>query len=142
MCNRVVQRQLWLMENGIPERVLNEAAGTWELVYKPCTKEQAYDMARKEFYLERQREDIRRRVLVEEARYVGAYFGRSQLQMGLRSEDKVYDEWRAWAEAENSKMQADRESAYANFGNEDSLKALAEDVEEDAPATTVSSAPI
>lgn len=123
------------MENGISEQVLNEATGDWEVTNKPCTKEQAYDMARKEFYLERQREDIRRRITAEEARFVGAYFNKSRLQISMELEDKTYDRWRSWAEGQSAKIQAERESAYANFGNEESLKALAEvELEEDAPA--------
>lgn len=114
------------MENGVPEEVLNEATGEKEIIQKPCTKEQAYDLARKEFYLVRQAEDIRRRIATEEARYVGAYFGKSRLQISMEVEDKTYDNWRQWAEAQSIKAQADRESAYANFGNEDANKVLAD----------------
>lgn len=115
------------MENGVPEEVLNEATGEMEMIQKPCTKEEAYDLARKEFYLVRQAEDIRRRIAMEEARYVGAYFGKSRLQISMDVEDKTYDSWRQWAEAQSIKAQAERESAYANFGNEDADKVLAED---------------
>lgn len=124
------------MENGtVPERVFNEATGDWETINKPMTKEQAYDMARKEFYLVRQREEIQRRIATEEARFVGAYFNKSRLQISMEVEDRTYDRWRSWAEIQSAKVQAERESAYANFGNEDSLKTLAEgEVEDEAAA--------
>lgn len=123
------------MENGAQEQVLNEATGTWEVINKPYTKEQAYDMARKEFYLERQREEIRRRITVEEAQFVGGYFNKSRLQISMGVEDQTYDRWRTWAETQTAKIEAERESAYANFGNEESLKALADtEPEADAPA--------
>ncbi|KAK3344314.1 mitochondrial ribosomal protein S25 [Lasiosphaeria hispida] len=93
----VVQRQLWLMEN-VPD----------------VTKESAYDMARREFYELRQLEDIQRRIAVEEARMVGAYFGKSTLQYGMDIEDKEYERWKKWAGAEINKMEAERQKAYTN----------------------------
>ncbi|KAK7735241.1 mitochondrial ribosomal small subunit component [Cytospora paraplurivora] len=109
----VVQRQLWLMEN-----------------VEAITKEQAYDIARKEFYDIRQQEDIQRRIAQEEARMVGGYFGKTRLQVSMELEDATYDKWKNWAESEALKLQAERESAYANFGNEDSATASgAEDPE-------------
>ena len=85
------------------------------------TKEQAYDIARKEFYDIRQQEDIQRRVAQEEARMVGGYFGKSRLQVSMELEDVTYEKWKKWAEGEALKLQAERESAYANFGNEDNV---------------------
>ncbi|ROW06848.1 hypothetical protein VMCG_03966 [Cytospora schulzeri] len=102
----VVQRQLWLMENT-----------------ENLTKEQAYDIARKEFYNIRQQEDIQRRVAQEEARMVGGYFGKTRLQVSMELEDAMYEKWKKWAEGEALKLQAERESAYANFGNEDNVNA-------------------
>ena len=81
----MVQRQLWLMENA------------------QMSKEGAYDQARKEFYLLRQREEIEQRIAVEEARMVGAYFGKSLLRVGMELEDKAYEKWKAWAAAEIQK---------------------------------------
>ena len=76
----MVQRQLWLMEN------------------KGMAKAAAYDEARKEFYLLRQREEIEQRIAVEEARMVGAYFGKSLVRVGLELEDKAYEKWKTWAD--------------------------------------------
>lgn len=86
------------------------------------SKEQAYDVARKEFYNLRQQEDIQRRVAQEEARMVGGYFGKSRLQVSMELEDAMYEKWKKWAESESLKLQAERESAYANFGNEEDAK--------------------
>ncbi|KAK3304125.1 mitochondrial ribosomal protein S25, partial [Chaetomium strumarium] len=71
----VVQRQLWLMEA------------------RDMPKQQAYDVARKEFYKLRQQEEIERRIAVEEARHYGAYFGKNNLQVGMELEDQVYEHW-------------------------------------------------
>ncbi|KAF3765511.1 hypothetical protein M406DRAFT_355950 [Cryphonectria parasitica EP155] len=57
---------------------------------------------------------------------VGAYFGKSRLQVGMELEDATYDNWRKWAEGEASKIAAERESAYANFSTEDNKKNLAD----------------
>ncbi|KAB5582401.1 mitochondrial ribosomal protein S25-domain-containing protein [Coniochaeta sp. 2T2.1] len=94
----VVQRQLWLMN------------------HKQMNKQQAYDKARKEFYALRQEEDIGRRVAIEEARYVGAYFGKNNLQVGMDLEDKTYEDWKAWAQEEMVKMQLKQSEAYTSFG--------------------------
>ncbi|KAG8164304.1 hypothetical protein KVR01_006222 [Diaporthe batatas] len=98
----VVQRQLWLMEN-----------------VEGITKEQAYDIARKELYDIRQHQDITRRIAQEEARMVGAYFGKSRLEVSMELEDAVYEKWKVWAEGEVQKLQTERENAYANFGSSD-----------------------
>ncbi|KAK7707071.1 mitochondrial ribosomal small subunit component [Diaporthe eres] len=98
----VVQRQLWLMENR-----------------EGMSKEQAYDIARKELYDIRQQQDIERRVAQEEARMVGAYFGKSRLEVSMELENAVYEKWKKWAEGEAQKLQAERDSAYANFGTDD-----------------------
>src|SRR6478609_4882780 len=72
------------------------------------SKDQAYDKARKEFYKLRQREEMERRIAVEEARMVGAYFGKSLIRVGLELESNAYDRWKAWAqeEIEKYKVQA------------------------------------
>ncbi|KAK1836134.1 37s ribosomal protein rsm25 [Podospora conica] len=75
----VVQRQMWLMNN------------------MKLSKEEAYDQARKEFYLLRQRQEIEQRIAIEEARMVGAYFGKSLIRVGQELEDKAYEKWKAWA---------------------------------------------
>lgn len=95
------------------------------------SKEQAYDQARKEFYDIRQQEDIQRRVALEEARMVGGYFGKSRMQVSMELEDATYEKWKKWAEGEAAKIQSERDSAYANFGNEDNTST--ETVGLDAP---------
>jgi len=86
----VVQRQLWLMEN------------------QGMSKEKAYDVARKEFYKLRQQEQIERRIALEEARYVGAYFGKTNIQVGDQLEIQSYNKWRDWASLELAKQAADK----------------------------------
>ncbi|KAK4157658.1 mitochondrial ribosomal protein S25 [Chaetomidium leptoderma] len=92
----VVQRQLWLME------------------VKGVSKLRAYDLARKEFYKLRQQEEIERRISVEEARMYGAYFGKTNLQVGMELEDGVYEGWKTWATEQITKLEAERVAAYAN----------------------------
>lgn len=76
----VVQRQLYLLHN-VPD----------------ITENQAYDIARKEFYAHRLREDIERRVAAEEAEAVGADFGKSVNQRSIEIEDRMYDGWESWS---------------------------------------------
>lgn len=102
----VVQRQLWMMHN-VPN----------------ISKEQAYDEARREFYLLRQEEEIERRVAVEEARMVGAYFGKSRLQVGMDLEDEQFEKWKKWASAETMKIESQRSQMYTSFGDEGSPEA-------------------
>ncbi|POS79943.1 mitochondrial 37S ribosomal protein S25 [Diaporthe helianthi] len=108
----VVQRQLWLMEN-----------------HEGITKEEAYDIARKELYDIRQHQDITRRIAQEEARMVGAYFGKSRLEVSMELENAVYEKWKAWAEGEAQKIEAERENAYANFGSNDEKSLELEEVD-------------
>lgn len=76
----VVQRQLYLLHS-VPD----------------VTESQAYDMARKEFYAHRLREDIERRVAVEEAEAVGADFGKSLNQKSVEIEDAMFADWEKWS---------------------------------------------
>lgn len=87
----VVQRQLWLLQN-TPDISVAEA----------------YDVARKEFYNVRRREQIAMRVAVEEAEMFGADFGRPVQSVGMSKEDAVYNEWLEWAAEENVKMMQSR----------------------------------
>jgi len=79
----VVQRQLWLLEN-IPD----------------ITVAQSYDIARKEFYVLRRKEETRDRIAAEEAQHMGARFGMSYNQVSMKIESDIYDEWEKWARAE------------------------------------------
>ncbi len=90
------------------------------------TKKAAYDKARKEFYVLRQREDIERRIAVEEARMYGAYFGQSNLQVGMGIEDAIYDKWKLWATGEIERLAVQRAADYDNVVDEPTTE---EDVE-------------
>ncbi|KAI0025872.1 mitochondrial ribosomal protein [Xylariomycetidae sp. FL0641] len=103
----VVQRQLWVMHNtpGI-------------------TKEQAYDEVRREFYALRQQEEIERRIAKEEAQMVGAYFGKTFLQVGGELEEKQFEYWKKWAGKQIDMVTAEKSAAYTSFGsNEDEIDA-------------------
>ncbi|KAI0136790.1 mitochondrial ribosomal protein S25 [Xylariales sp. AK1849] len=97
----VVQRQLWRMNN-IPG----------------MTKEEAYDLTRKEFYRLRQEEEIERRVAKEEARMVGSYFGQTYLQVGMRLEDQQHEKWKKWASGEIYKIKGEQQEAYGTSGGD------------------------
>lgn len=109
------------MENHkVPKtRIKNPATGETETIYEPISKEAAYDIVRKEFYTLRQREEIERRIAAEEATHVGAYFGKSRLEIGMELEAKTWDKWKSWAMAENAKAMSDRASQYTNYSAED-----------------------
>lgn len=125
------------MENGIPQYAQNQATGDMELISSPITREQAYDMVRKEFYAIRQQEDIERRIAAEEARMVGAYFGKSRLEISMELENKTFEDWRTWAENENAKMNAASQSAYANFAEAKATdEPFGEEEEDEAVALT------
>ncbi|KAL1960218.1 hypothetical protein VTO42DRAFT_8761 [Malbranchea cinnamomea] len=81
----VVQRQLHLLHT-VPD----------------ITKQEAYDVARKEFYQLRHQEDIERRVAQEEAKAAGAYFGPSLLEIGMELENQEYERWKEWSERESA----------------------------------------
>jgi small subunit ribosomal protein S23 len=75
-----VQRQLYLLNN-VPD----------------MTKTAAYDIARREFYRLRLREDVERRVAAEEAEATGATFGPTMLEVGMELENQEYERWKEWA---------------------------------------------
>lgn len=89
----VVQRQLWLLNN-IPD----------------MTKSTAYDIARREFYRLRLKEDIQRRVAAEEAAAYGAEFGPSYMDIGMKLEDEQYNKWVEWAR-ESAQVMDQRKAA-------------------------------
>ncbi|KAI1810019.1 mitochondrial ribosomal protein [Poronia punctata] len=105
----VVQRQLWLMHN-----------------MQGMTRDKAYDIARREFYTLRHLEDVERRIAKEEALKMGAYFGKSHIQVGLENEDIEFEYWKKTAAKRLRMVQATQDSAYTNFGG----------LEEDEPAST------
>ncbi|KAH8880057.1 mitochondrial ribosomal protein [Thozetella sp. PMI_491] len=109
----VIQRQLWLMEN------------------KGLSKEQAYDAARREFYRLRHEEEVERRIAQEEARMVGAYFGKNTTQVGMELEDKAHERWKLAALRDITKAEAMRSGAYSSFGD-----AEGEEAPEEAASAT------
>lgn len=106
------------MENGYPERVKIPGTDDFEVHVTQVSKEQAYDIARKEFYTIRQQEQITKRIAIEEARMVGGYFGKNRLEVGMELEDKMYDVWRTWAERQVARATSERGSAYQSFGEQ------------------------
>ena len=90
---------------------------------------EAYDKSRKEFYKLRHQEDIERRVAKEEAMMVGAYFGKSALEIGMELEDRSFENWRAWAQKEVTAARHMAGSSFSGLENEDSIPSL------DEPAT-------
>ncbi|KAI1634689.1 37S ribosomal protein Rsm25 [Biscogniauxia mediterranea] len=97
----VVQRQMWMMQN-IPGISL----------------EQAYDVVRREFYALRHEEEVQQRIAKEEAHMVGAYFGKSFLQVGMELEDKAYENWKRWASKQIEAVRAEQNAAYTSFGGD------------------------
>lgn len=79
----MVQRQLWLLNN-VPD----------------MTKTAAYDIARREFYRLRLRQEIEQRVAAEEAEATGAVFGPRMLDVSMALEGKVFENWKAWAKTQ------------------------------------------
>ncbi|KAK2060854.1 37S ribosomal protein Rsm25 [Colletotrichum caudatum] len=101
----VVQRQLWLMHNA------------------HLGRDQAYDVARKEFYALRQEEEIEKRVAREEARHVGAYFGKNRLQIGMDLENREFERWKGWAGERTIAMEQTQNANYSNFSEEANAEA-------------------
>jgi len=97
----VVRRQMWLVEN----EGLDTAA--------------AYDVARREFYFFRHREDVERRVAKEEALSTGAYFGLGPNEIGMQLENRQYEEWKAWALVQMEKAKQAASAAYTGVSNEE-----------------------
>ncbi|ORY83072.1 mitochondrial ribosomal protein S25-domain-containing protein, partial [Protomyces lactucae-debilis] len=77
----VVQRQQYLM------------------THEQKSRDEAYDMARQEFYKERMVEQVERTIAMEEALAFGATFDKSEMQVGLELEDQVLVDWKAKATA-------------------------------------------
>lgn len=99
------------------------------MTYSSLSKSAAYDQARHEFYAERLKEDIERRVAVEEAQSTGAYFGLSYLQIGMQLEDKTYEEWKLWALKDTLEQEQRRAAKYS--GNDGAAGPQEAEKEED-----------
>lgn len=74
-------------------------------------KDEAYDIARRELYALRQEEEVERRIAKEEAQFVGAYFGKTRLEVGHELESKEFERWKTWAVSEMARIQAQRPDA-------------------------------
>lgn len=105
----VIQRQMFLL-HGNPEK--------GQRPDPKMTPARAYDQARKEFYEIRLQQDIERRVAREEAMATGAYFGKTTLQVGMELEDKIFEEWKAWASAEVIQQEQRRAAMYTGIDSE------------------------
>jgi small subunit ribosomal protein S23 len=81
-------------------------------------RDAAYDITRREFYRLRQEEEVERRIAVEEARHVGAYFGLNRLEVGMLLEDREYETWKFWAGKEAAKREAAQTAMVETFGDE------------------------
>lgn len=79
--------------------------------YPNITRAEAYDLARREFYQLRLREDIERRIAKEEAESTGAYFGKSTLEVGMQLEDREYNRWLEYADQEVTKLTQARQAS-------------------------------
>ena len=82
-------------------------------------KRKAYDTTRREFYRLRQFEEVERRVALEEAKHVGAYFGKSRMDVGMLLEDNEFEKWKVWAKVEKDAQAARDNREIETFGNED-----------------------
>lgn len=101
---------------------------------KGLGKGKAYDQSRREFYRLRQAEEVERRVAIEEARYVGAYFGQTRQDVGMRLEDQETEAWKRWAVQETERLEAMAKSQIETFDVEDDTEDAALVEEEPAKA--------
>lgn len=118
----VIQRQLWLMAN------------------KSMDRAEAYDLTRREFYRMRQEEEVEKRIAMEEARHVGAYFGKSRLEVGMLLEDREYENWKVWAGKQAANREAAERAQLDTYGNEEA-EGETNDAVEGPPAAEEAAAP-
>ena len=102
-----------------PEHARLNAKGTPYI-----TKSHAYDIARKEFYFHRHIEDVERRIAKEEAMHVGAWFGPGPLEISMQLENKIYNNWKAWA-MEQVELENQRGASQYTGSEMDELEGLA-----------------
>lgn len=82
------------------------------------SKAAAYDMARKEFYAVRRKQEVDQRVAREEALAVGAIFGPSALEFGMHLEDRAWDKFRRNAGKHLDTQESQRISAAQGMGGD------------------------
>lgn len=63
----------------------------WLMQNENISERKAYDTTRREFYRLRQAEEIEKRISVEEARHVGAYFGKTRIDVSHDLEDREFE---------------------------------------------------
>lgn len=80
------------------------------------SKAAAYDMARKEFYAVRRKQEVQRRVAREEALAVGAIFGPSALEFGMKLEDQAWDKFRKSASMHLDALEVQRSTQTQSLG--------------------------
>ena len=57
---------------------------------------------------------------------VGAYFGKTRLQIGMQLEDEEFEKWKTWAEDQNARIEAQRSQAYSSHGQAEIEAAIPE----------------
>lgn len=92
----------------------------WLLTHTNLSPPAAYDQARKELYRVRHAREIEVRVAREEALSTGAMFGPGPLEIGMKLEDKAYEDWKEWAIKEIASLKQLQGSAYTGTESEDS----------------------
>lgn len=97
------------------------------------SKRKAYDITRRQFYKLRQQEEIERRIAIEEARHVGAYFGKSRLDVGMYLEDREFENWKIWAGKETANREAHATADIETFGMDEEEAADAGDATASRP---------
>lgn len=96
-------------------------------------RNESYDKARKEFYALRHEEEIERRVAKEEATWVGGYFGKGFLEIGMELEDKSYEHWKEWATKEMSAIAQQNAGTYTGQEDPDLADAALSEENETVP---------
>ncbi|KAI9706251.1 MAG: mitochondrial ribosomal small subunit component [Bogoriella megaspora] len=85
----------------------------------PLSHAQAYDLARKEFYDVRFRQDIERRVAAEEAQSTGGWSGPGPNEIAMKLEDLKFDDWREWAAKEVQRTKQQEGSLITSLDDEE-----------------------
>ncbi|QPC76156.1 hypothetical protein HYE68_006908 [Fusarium pseudograminearum] len=118
------QYWMWLLENG--KETVGKGRKKREIQW---TRVRAYDHVRRQFYRLRQEEQIEKRVAEEEARYVGAYFGQTRIDVSHGLEDREFENWKLWAGKETERQEQNRNGEIDDFGLEDEAEEVIEDAE-------------
>ncbi|KAI6781584.1 uncharacterized protein J7T54_005295 [Emericellopsis cladophorae] len=105
------------------------------------TQEKAYDVTRREFYRLRQEEEIARRVTLEEARHVGAYFGLDRRDIAMKLENNEFENWKVWAAKQAELRASSKDDMLEDNGMEDADDRGAPEVEVDAAVDTPAQLP-